>query len=94
MAMTTYEFSFLTPKEMGGQGKYRRACRVIGLYPATDGYGFAHCKDENGVKWTLITTDVEYWRMAVTVKPDGLADLELPADKFPRKREGWPDEWA
>jgi hypothetical protein len=23
-----------------------------------------------------------------------LADLEMPADKFPLTRPGWPDDWA
>ncbi|MFI7027529.1 hypothetical protein ACIBK1_02345 [Microbispora rosea] len=40
-----------------------------------------------------MTTGVEHLRLLVAAPQTVLADLEIPEDKFPRSREGWPDEW-
>lgn len=95
--MTPREYSFATPADLGGQGNYRRFCRVAGLRPISVGWGLLHCVDEDGRHLTAVTSDVPYLRMLVEadlVIPELLADLVIPAEKFPLVRAGWPDEWV
>ena len=54
----------------------------------------AVCKDDVGAHWTLIGTDKNSFEMLRDASEEVHASLEIPADKFPLKRAGWPDEWA
>ena len=95
MTMHVREYSFATPIDLGGEGNYQRFCTAIGLPPISDGWGFLHCENEKGDRWTAVTSDVDYLRLIVAGQDSGaLTDLELPPDKFPNRREGWPDDWV
>lgn len=63
--LTLMEFSYLTPEEPGGSGAYRTLCKLAQLSPVPEGYGFAHCLDENGQRWTAITDDLAWWRLVI-----------------------------
>jgi hypothetical protein len=91
--LTPREYSFATPKDLGGKAAYRTFCRRVDLPATPGGYGLLHAEDEDGQRWTLITQDVAYARMLAAASHDVVADLEVPADKFPLKRQGWPDAW-
>lgn len=95
MSFTPREYSFATPQDLGGKAPYRIFCSVVGLEPVEGGYGFLHGEYDRGRRATRVTTDVDYLRMLVEAEgADALGDLELPADKFPMERDGWPDEWG
>jgi hypothetical protein len=92
--MTPCEYAFATPADLGGRTNYRRFCRSIGLQPDPGGWGFLMCESADGERWTRVTADVEYLRMLVSAPDTMLAELEIPAEKFPRTRAGWVDDWA
>lgn len=51
--------------------------------------------DETGERASIVTDDAEYARAVFIDAPRQLvAGLELPMEKFPVWRPGWPDEWA
>lgn len=56
-------------------------------------HGLLHCIDDNGKRITAVTEDVEYHRMLAAATPEQRAALVVPAEKYPRSRPGWPDEW-
>ena len=58
-----------------------------------DTFGAILAEDEHGKHFTLVTLDVEYWRMTVDAPHHVRAGMEVPAHLFPLIREGWPDEW-
>lgn len=93
--MTPVEFSFATPEDLGNLSRFQRFAERVGLDKTHKaGYGFLHCTDEDGKRWTRVTQDVEYLKAIIEADGIGvLAKAELPADKFPHMREGWPDEW-
>ncbi|TFC26411.1 hypothetical protein E3O53_07995 [Cryobacterium sp. TMT2-18-3] len=82
MALTPREFAAANPK----------ISKSIGL-PASDHY-MLFCDDEAGNHWTVIGTDRDYFEMVRDASNEVRTGLEMPADKFPLKRAGWPDEWA
>ena len=90
------EYAMLTPEEMGSRSAYRKTCERAGLVKRRFGYGVLMCRDEQGKHWTLVG-DPEYTRTLVAASDLSdrslLAGLEIPEDKYPIKREGWPDEW-
>jgi hypothetical protein len=92
--MTPREYAFATPADLGGRGNYRRFCRSVGLHPDPGGWRFLMCEATDGAHWTRVTADVEYLRMLVAAPNTTLAELEIPAEKFPRTRAGWVDDWA
>jgi len=95
VSLTPREYAFATPQDLGGRAGYRSFCKAVGLKPAEGPYGFLLCEDDDAQRWTAVTTDVDYLRLLVDGERAGaLADLEMPADKFPVKRAGWPDDWA
>lgn len=96
MSLAPREFSFATPADLDGPGNYRRFCRAAGLPPISGGWGFLHCTDEHGQHVTAVTSDVAYQRMLTEANatPGALAELEIPAEKYPQVRDGWPDEWV
>jgi hypothetical protein len=56
-------------------------------------HGMLLCEDQNGNRWTLVG-DAEYLRTLI-VAPHGVRrNLSIPPQKFPTRREGWPDDWA
>jgi hypothetical protein len=57
-------------------------------------YGLLFCETNNGQHVTVATPDVTYWRMIRDVEPKTRAGLTLPPEKFPYRRDGWPDEWV
>jgi hypothetical protein len=91
--MRPREYAFATPADLGGTGNYRRFCRAVGLAAVPDGWGFLLCEDEDGKRVTRLTADVAYLRMLFEASNVVLAELEVPAEKFPNSRQGWPDEW-
>jgi hypothetical protein len=102
--MTRYmkEFSFLTPSHMGTD--YERACNIVGL-PATEhGYGFVHCVDDDGARWTHVTADPQALQNLLNsgqrvelndrMWTPGSPAPELSTEMFSQSRQGWPDDWA
>jgi hypothetical protein len=69
-----------------------KRARFEGHY--TSGWGTLLCEDEDGNHVTLLTTDIEYQRLLVEAPGAVLGSLEVPADKYPLRRAGWPDEWT
>ncbi len=97
------EFAFLTPDERG-HGAYLAICEGSGLTPTPDGYGLVFVEDDDGFRWTRITTDVSYlrdWlksgqrvmRQTTNDRQWTRKPPELAADKFTLRRAGWPDQW-
>jgi hypothetical protein len=86
------EFSFATRAELGADYDY--FCAVSGLEPTAGGWGFLHCVRDDGTRMTAVTDDVDYLQMLKSTSGPLLAGMEIPEGKFPRAREGWPDEWA
>lgn len=63
MPLVIKEYSFLTP-DYYKSSAYRALCKVANLRPVSDGYGLAHCvDDETGDHWTALTYDVDWLRM-------------------------------
>jgi hypothetical protein len=87
------EFADFTPETMGGFENYRRACEVAGLDPSPEGYGLLYCRDDDGNRFTCVTTDLPYFRAMLAMLPAERARLQNVAEKFPITRAGWPDEW-
>jgi hypothetical protein len=50
------------------------------------------CVDESGERWTLVG-DPEFVRKLARTPEHLRAKLEVPADAFPERRAGWPDDW-
>ena len=91
--LTPREFAFATPQDLGGVADYRQFCESVGLEPIAEGWGFLHCEDEKGHHVTLLTPDVEYQRMLISAPASLRVGLQVPAGKYPLRRNGWPDEW-
>lgn len=93
MSLHPREFALLTPEAMGGRAAYRKACRIAGVEPTPTGYGLLFCEDDDGRRVTVLTEDVAYVSMLAQAAPGVLAALSMPIEEFPRRRDGWPDEW-
>ena len=93
MSLTLLEYALATPDDLGGHTQYRDFCRIAHLTPISNGYGLLLCQDDNGLRWTLFTSDVEYVRVLAAADVAVLRGLEIPQSKFPGRRQGWPDEW-
>jgi hypothetical protein len=78
----------LTPKEFA----FADAATSDAMGLPAEEHGLLFCVDERGGKWTVVG-DAEYVRTLEAAPPQVLADLEVPDDKFPIKRSGWPDQW-
>ena len=84
MALTIHEYAFADPAQSWAVGLEERE------------HGMLFCVDEDGKRWTAVTDDADYVRLiraACEVDLPANTDLELPLDKFPIRREGWPDDW-
>ena len=70
-------------------------CLGLGLDWRPGGYGMLFCEAvPGGGHWTAITPDPTYLRMIISANGTKiLSGLEMPAEKFPLRRPGWPDEW-
>lgn len=70
-------------------------CLGLGLDWRPGGYGMLFCEAaSDGSHWTAITPDPTYLRMIISANGTKiLSGLEMPAEKFPLRRPGWPDEW-
>src|SRR4051812_27434908 len=79
--LTPKEYAFADAKLAAAMGSPPRA------------HGLLFCADENGQHWTAASTDVEYVEMLVNAGRNARRSLEVPPEKFPLKRRGWPDEW-
>jgi hypothetical protein len=55
-------------------------------------HGLLFCVDEHGERWTA-ACDPNFVRMLADAPAELRADLETPAETFPSKRVGWPDDW-
>ncbi len=90
---TPVGYVIVTPTTPGVD--YRQVCTVADLYPSEDGWGFVQCVDSEGQRVTRVTDDVPYLQALIdAIGSDAVKGLELPAEKFPLSRAGWPDEWA
>lgn len=91
MSLRGKEHAFATPSKLGE--KYAPFCALLGLAPTDTGYGLIMVEDENGEHWTCITDDIAYMEMLVEGNKSSVGLPEIPPDRFPIKRRGWPDEW-
>lgn len=83
----------LTPRETAVADTPQLA-GALGLDWIPGGYGLLFCEDSAGEHWTVVTADAGYVNLMRTATPAALAGLDVPAEKFPLRRHGWPDEWA
>jgi hypothetical protein len=67
-----------------------RTAEAMGL-PSGE-HGLLCCVDESGERWTLIG-DPDFVRKLSRTPEHLLAELEVPAEAFPERRAGWPDDW-
>ncbi|WP_432021501.1 caspase, EACC1-associated type [Streptomyces sp. 1222.5] len=93
--LTAREYAFASPDDLGGADAYRTFCNNVGLPVAEGGYGMLLAETSSGGRVTALTRDIGYVRnLAIFAKAPGfLAETEIPAEKFPIKRAGWPDDW-
>lgn len=93
--LTLVESALLTPLDLGSFAIYKQVAKRAGLNSRNrTGYGLLLCRDRHEQRWTLITEDVEYVRALRAAAASGvLAGMEIPKEKFPLKRSGWPDDW-
>lgn len=55
------------------------------------GFGLLLCKDSDGQKFRYLVS-LDYARLLIEAdRADVLDDIELPRNKFPLRRDGWPD---
>ncbi|HUH67513.1 MAG TPA: hypothetical protein VLZ05_00615, partial [Mycobacterium sp.] len=95
----------LFPKEYAfADSKLAAAC---GLPTRHGGWGLLFCVDEHGLRYTA-AGDADYLRVLLGIAPGtvpGTAgtkrveelfgeSVELPAETFPLRRPGWPDQWT
>jgi hypothetical protein len=90
--LTVREYAFLTPEALGDAAAYRKVCRAAAVDPIPAGYGLVYTEDRDGRRWTLFTEDVTFAHMYADA--EALAGLEVPVEKFPIARPGWPDDWV
>jgi hypothetical protein len=64
----------------------------FGLEPRP--WGLVLCQEGAGELVTLATEDLAWWGTLVGLDADELAAVELPADRFPLRRPGWPGNWS
>jgi hypothetical protein len=64
----------------------------FGLEPRP--WGLVLCQDDAGGLVTLATEDLAWWGTLVGLDAEELAAVELPADRFGLRREGWPGDWT
>jgi hypothetical protein len=88
------EHAEASPAALGREAAYRTFCARVGLEPHPGGYGFVHAVDNDGERWTMITTDLDYHRALVTASDETRAGLTIPPGVYTLKRKGWPDEWV
>ena len=55
-------------------------------------YGVLMCEREDGGRVTLVG-DVDYTRTLIQAPPSVRATLEIPSERYPIERDGWPPEW-
>jgi hypothetical protein len=90
---TPVDYVIVTPAMPGAD--YQQVCTVAGLYPTENGWGFVHGVDSQGQRVTRVTDDVPYLQAVIdAIGSDALEGLEIPAEKFPLCRAGWPDDWV
>lgn len=92
--LTAREYAFLTPEALGDEAAYRKVCSAAAVDPIPAGYGLVYTEDRDGRRWTLFTEDVTFAHMYADAEAEALAGLEVPAEKFPIARPGWPDDWV
>jgi len=56
-------------------------------------YGVLMCEREDGRRVTLLG-DVEHTRMLIHTPPSVRASLEIPSERYPIERDGWPSDWG
>jgi len=87
------EYSIATRDTLGDNYEY--FCVVADLVATEGGWGFLHCVNDDGQRSTAVTNDVPYLELLVAANGiKSLSGLEIPEDKFPIARYGWPDEWV
>jgi hypothetical protein len=57
-------------------------------------WGLVLCQDDAGGLVTLATQDLAWWGTLAGLDAAELAGVELPADRFGLRREGWPGDWT
>ena len=90
---TPVDYVIVTPTTPGVD--YRQVCTVADLYPSENGWGFVRCVDSEGQRVTRVTDDVPYLQALIdAIGSDVLKGLEIPPEKFPLSRAGWPGDWV
>jgi hypothetical protein len=92
MALQGKEHAFATKKHLGAM-RYEGLCRLLRLPPTESGYGLIMVLDDDGKRWTVVTDDMTYFEMLVEGNTSSVGLPAIPPEKFPVKREGWPDDW-
>jgi hypothetical protein len=64
----------------------------FGLEPRP--WGLVPCQDDRGGLVTLATEHLAWWGTLVGLDAEELTTVELPADRFALRREGWPGDWS
>ncbi len=55
-------------------------------------YGVLMCEREDGHRVTLVG-DADYTRMLIHASPSARASVEIPSERYPIERDGWPPDW-
>ena len=93
MYLKPVEFSYATVEKLGGAYNYLALCSVAGLLPRAQGYGFLHCVDPEGNRFTKAGEPDALDALREAERLGLTANLVVPASMFPLQRKGWPDEW-
>jgi len=83
-----------SPRALGGDDAYRAFCARAELLDRRSGYGLIQVVDDNGKRWTMITSDIASHRMFLASRDLTRITLRIPPSLYTRRREGWPDEWV
>ena len=57
-------------------------------------WGLVLCQDDAGGLVTLATEDLAWWGTLVGLDAEELAAVDLQADRFGLRRDGWPGDWT
>ncbi|BBY05441.1 hypothetical protein MNVI_07590 [Mycobacterium noviomagense] len=94
----------LYPKEFAFADN--KLAKAMGLPPRDDDWGCLFCLDDRGLRYTVVGSG-DFLRTLLDLPPGhdvtkhppsinlrSLGFDELPAEAFPLKRRGWPDQWT
>jgi hypothetical protein len=83
----------MTPEDFPGElgESFQQACAVFHLAPTADGYGLVLAQDQEGARWTQVTTDARGVDSMQSIWQTGLdCDYQPPGRSVLVTCPGWP----